>query len=106
VGADEWRLRGDDGIVGAMFETFVATELERQASFSPGSLTFLALPRGPVRPSGRGTSRASSTSAIGSGSGSHLSPVPYVLASDPRLPSLTLNSLEMGTRSHGRLRFR
>ena len=33
-------MRGDDGLAGAMFETFVATELERQASFSPEPLTF------------------------------------------------------------------
>jgi predicted AAA+ superfamily ATPase len=40
VGADERRIREDDGIAGALFETFVATELERQASFAPEALTF------------------------------------------------------------------
>lgn len=40
VGADEGRVRGEDGLAGAMFETFVATELERQASFAPEPLSF------------------------------------------------------------------
>ena len=91
VGADEGRVRGDDGLAGAMFETFVATELERQASFSPEPLTFWHYREGEreidvavERPSGeivgveakagatslRRTSRASSTCATGSGSGS------------------------------------
>jgi predicted AAA+ superfamily ATPase len=40
IGADERRLREDDGFAGAVFETFVATELERQASWSPEPLRF------------------------------------------------------------------
>lgn len=40
IGADANRLRNDDGLVGAMFETFVANELERQASWSSRPLTF------------------------------------------------------------------
>jgi len=40
VGADPQRVREDDGLAGALFETFVATELERQASWSPQALTF------------------------------------------------------------------
>lgn len=40
VGVDEQRVRDDDGIAGALFETFVATELERQASFSPEAVSF------------------------------------------------------------------
>jgi len=40
VGADEKRVRVDGGLAGALFETFVATELERQASWSPVPLTF------------------------------------------------------------------
>lgn len=40
VGADAERVRGDDGFAGALLETFVATELERQASWSPEPLTF------------------------------------------------------------------
>jgi predicted AAA+ superfamily ATPase len=39
VGADQKRVREDDGLAGALFETFVATELERQASWSPEALT-------------------------------------------------------------------
>lgn len=39
VGADERRVREDDGFAGAIFETFVATELERQASWSPEPFT-------------------------------------------------------------------
>jgi uncharacterized protein len=33
-------VRNDDGLTGALFETFVATELERQASWSVTPLTF------------------------------------------------------------------
>lgn len=40
VGADARRVRDDDGLAGALFETFVATELERQASWSPQPLAF------------------------------------------------------------------
>jgi predicted AAA+ superfamily ATPase len=40
MGADARRVRLDDGFAGALFETFVATELERQASWSPEALTF------------------------------------------------------------------
>jgi uncharacterized protein len=40
IGADERRVREDDGFAGALFETFVATELERQASWSPEPLRF------------------------------------------------------------------
>lgn len=40
VGADESRIRDDGGFAGALFETFVATELERQASTSEQHLTF------------------------------------------------------------------
>ncbi len=40
VGADEGRVRDDDGFAGALFETFVATELERQASWLPQPLSF------------------------------------------------------------------
>lgn len=40
VGADAGRVREDDGFAGALFETFVATELERHASWSPEPLTF------------------------------------------------------------------
>lgn len=40
VGADTRRAREDDGLAGALFETFVATELERQASWSPEPLSF------------------------------------------------------------------
>ncbi len=40
VGADASRIRDDDGFAGALFETFVATELERQASWSEQPLTF------------------------------------------------------------------
>lgn len=38
IGANSRRLREDDGFAGAIFETFVATELERQASWSPEAL--------------------------------------------------------------------
>lgn len=40
VGGDARRVREDDGFAGALFETFVATELERQASWSPEPLSF------------------------------------------------------------------
>jgi predicted AAA+ superfamily ATPase len=40
IGADERRVREDDGFAGALLETFVATELERQASWLPQPLTF------------------------------------------------------------------
>lgn len=40
VGADAARVREDDGFAGALFETFVATELERQASWFGEPLTF------------------------------------------------------------------
>ena len=40
VGIDEQRVRNDDGLAGALFETFVATELERHASWSAAPLTF------------------------------------------------------------------
>lgn len=40
VAADERRVKDDDSFAGALFETFVATELERQASWSPEPLTF------------------------------------------------------------------
>lgn len=40
TGADARRVRQDDDLAGALFETFVATELERQASWSPEPLTF------------------------------------------------------------------
>jgi predicted AAA+ superfamily ATPase len=40
VGADNRRVRDDDGFAGALFETFVATELERQASWLSQPLSF------------------------------------------------------------------
>lgn len=40
VGADVPRVHEDDGFAGALFETFVATELERQASWFEQPLTF------------------------------------------------------------------
>lgn len=40
VGANADRLRTDDGLAGALFETFVAMELERQAAWSPEPLSF------------------------------------------------------------------
>jgi predicted AAA+ superfamily ATPase len=40
VGADARRVREDDGFAGALFETFVVTELERHASWSPEPLRF------------------------------------------------------------------
>jgi predicted AAA+ superfamily ATPase len=38
-GADAHRVRGDDGFAGALLETFVATELERLASWAPQPLS-------------------------------------------------------------------
>jgi predicted AAA+ superfamily ATPase len=40
LGADARRVRTDDGFAGALFETFVATELERLASWSEQALNF------------------------------------------------------------------
>jgi len=40
IGADARRVREDDGLAGALLETFVATELERQASWASQPLTF------------------------------------------------------------------
>jgi len=40
IGADARRLRDDGGLAGALMETFVATELERQASWSDQPLSF------------------------------------------------------------------
>ncbi len=40
VGADESRTREDDGFAGSLFETFVATELERQASWLAEPVSF------------------------------------------------------------------
>jgi predicted AAA+ superfamily ATPase len=40
TGADARRLRENGGLAGALLETFVTTELERQASWSPEPLTF------------------------------------------------------------------
>jgi predicted AAA+ superfamily ATPase len=40
TGADARRVRDDDGLAGALFETFVTTELERQASWGPELLSF------------------------------------------------------------------
>jgi predicted AAA+ superfamily ATPase len=40
IGADAQRVQADGGLAGALFETFVATELERQAAWSPVPLTF------------------------------------------------------------------
>jgi len=40
VGADTSRIREDDGFAGAIFETFVATEIERQAAWFAEPLTF------------------------------------------------------------------
>jgi uncharacterized protein len=55
IGANARRVREDDGFAGALFETFVATELERQASWSSEPLSFW--PRGRAR--GRRDRRAS-----------------------------------------------
>jgi uncharacterized protein len=40
LGADARRVREEDGFAGSLFETFVATELERLASWSPQPLSF------------------------------------------------------------------
>jgi predicted AAA+ superfamily ATPase len=40
LGADASRVEEDEGFAGMVYETFVATELERQASWSPEPLTF------------------------------------------------------------------
>lgn len=40
IGTDAQRVQADGGLAGALFETFVATELERQAAWSPVPLTF------------------------------------------------------------------
>jgi predicted AAA+ superfamily ATPase len=40
LSADARRVREDDGFAGALFETFVATELERLASWSLEALSF------------------------------------------------------------------
>ena len=40
VGADARRVREDDGLAGALFETFVAVELERQASWMASPISF------------------------------------------------------------------
>jgi predicted AAA+ superfamily ATPase len=40
VGANARRIAEDDNLAGALFETFVATELERQASWAEEALTF------------------------------------------------------------------
>lgn len=40
IGADAGRICEDDGLAGSLFETFVATELERQAAWSPVPLSF------------------------------------------------------------------
>lgn len=40
IGADERRLRDDGGLAGSLMETFVATELERQASWATQPLSF------------------------------------------------------------------
>ncbi len=40
IGADVRRVRDDDGFAGALLETFVATELERQASWLDEQLSF------------------------------------------------------------------
>lgn len=40
IGGNASRIRDDDGFAGALFETFVATELERQASWFGQPLTF------------------------------------------------------------------
>lgn len=39
IGADEARLRTDGAVAGSLFETFVVTELERQAAWSPIPVT-------------------------------------------------------------------
>lgn len=40
VGGDRRRVSEDDGFAGSLFETFVAAELERQASWFPEALSF------------------------------------------------------------------
>jgi predicted AAA+ superfamily ATPase len=40
IGGDRNRIREDDGLAGSLFETFVATELERQASWFSEALSF------------------------------------------------------------------
>lgn len=40
IGADARRVGEDDGLCGALFETFVATEIERQASWLPAAFSF------------------------------------------------------------------
>jgi predicted AAA+ superfamily ATPase len=40
IGGDTRRVHDDDGFAGALFETFVATELERQAAWSPEPFRF------------------------------------------------------------------
>jgi uncharacterized protein len=47
VGADERRLDRDEGFAGALLETFVATELERQAAWLPEQLSFWHYREGP-----------------------------------------------------------
>jgi predicted AAA+ superfamily ATPase len=47
IGADARRVREDDGIAGSLIETFVATELERHAAWSPEPLTFWHYRDGP-----------------------------------------------------------
>jgi uncharacterized protein len=47
VGADERRLEGDEGFAGALLETFVASELERQAAWLPQPLSFWHYREGP-----------------------------------------------------------
>ncbi len=40
IGGNRDRIREDDGLAGSLFETFVATELERQASWFSEALSF------------------------------------------------------------------
>ena len=47
IGADARRVREDDRLAGALVETFVATELERHAAWSPEPLTFWHYREGP-----------------------------------------------------------
>ena len=47
IGADARRVREDDGVAGSLIETFVATELERHAAWSPEPLTFWHYRDGP-----------------------------------------------------------
>jgi uncharacterized protein len=46
VGTNARRIAEDDGLAGALFETFVATELERQAAWAEEALTFWHLREG------------------------------------------------------------